>query len=252
MSRDGLAWHGSLTNLDNLLSIVAHGNGLWVAYGGNRELFVSRDGLRWVPAAVPEGNPRLAHIVHGNGRFLAFPEDGNRIYTSASGLRWSARTPRSRSRDELEWQERTVENLDELGPVIFLNKRFFGLGANGLLMSSRDGVTWQRHEIPTTRWLSTMAFGHHRYLAGGENVLARSIDATHWDVDAVPYAIHDIAFVNGWFVMVGNFSGALISRDGMEWHAMTAPAEGYGSQLSVAGDALVMVSPWNIYRGTFE
>jgi hypothetical protein len=236
-STDGLVWRASLTNLDNLLTGVAYGNGLWVASGGQREVFISLNATRWIHRQLPSGTPGLGRIVHGNGRFVAFPFDGDRIFRSATGLRW---------------QGKKLKVLNQIEGVKFVNKRFFALGENGMILSSADAAKWKRSDAPTTERLSTIAFGNKRYVTGGRFVIGHSDDGKTWVTQRNAFEIYDIEFVNGWFIAVGTMDGALASRDGVEWQAVNAPFGSNWSTLAVDKNTLVIGMGFSLYRGTFE
>lgn len=239
-STNGYTWQASLTDLENQLSAVAYGNGLWVVCGDDGGIFTSTDGVNWTNHSLPPTSHDLHELVYGNGRFVAFGFS-DLMYHSTNGVDWvSADTPL----------------VSQVASARFINGRFIGVGGNddGFIFSSADGVTWEQTTLAGTGWLEGVAYGKGRYVAIGRDVSAVSFDGTNWTVQPVPIPGYDIQFADGWFIAVGPAYGMLVSRDGIQWEMVDYPVlnEHALNTLAYGGGAVVVGGGISLYRGTLN
>ncbi len=235
-STDGITWRATLTNLIDQLSGVAYGNQLWVACGDDGQIFVSPDAIRWVNHSLPPTTHDLNNLVYGNGRFVAFSRFRDLVYYSVNGMRW---------------RSQTVPRASQVNKVKFLNNTFFGLGENGLVLSSRDGVNWKSSYVPNSPRLYTIAFGPNGYVVGGESVIATSRNGKTWNIHSSPYLFYDIQYSNGWFWAVAGGNGFLISRNGLDWQPLDDPLAGHELWVMAAGgDTIVVGGYLDLFRGS--
>jgi hypothetical protein len=238
-STNGHDWQPSLTNLENQLSAVAYGNGRWVVCGDDGGIFTSSDAINWTNNSLPPTTHDLHELAYGNGRFIAFAISRDLVYHSTNGVDWmSAETPLA----------------SQVARARYINGRFMAVGGNGAILFSDDGLTWSGTNAPTTESLNTLAFGKGRYVAGGYFVLGYSLDGTNWTIQPAPIQVHDIQFIDGWFVAVGNGYGTLVSRDGVQWETIDDPAlnEYELTALAYGNGALVAGGGLSLYRGTLN
>jgi hypothetical protein len=168
---------------------------------------------------------------------------------------------RMRSLDGMAWTDDVVidpnggddENL--LRGIGFGGGLFLAVG--GSVFMSTDGATWELSEFNPDSFISDAVYSDGIWvIAGGNGLLARSIDGAQSWIDMAPYyAGHyrDIAAGNGVFVAVGHTYGdstiGLIttSTDGSTWTEPQTAGEslsaiGFGNSVFVAVGALGRVS----------
>jgi hypothetical protein len=160
------------------------------------------------------------------------------------------------------WHYRTNQILSR---VRFVGGIFIGLGQNGMLMTSSDGVHWTKRETGTAAELTGAAFGQilspslqSTYMVVGRaGTILSSIDATNWnlvatahscDLNDVVYAPLHFRFVVGTTRATTAQPNALISTDGAVWEGVEFPfplgmpssfGSFYTSTLTVAGGAII-------------
>jgi hypothetical protein len=195
---------------------ISFGDGKWVAAEGDIRyphygcgtILVSPDLQNWSAAVVNAGETR--GIAFGNGHFIASRADGS-LLASTDGLTWDnpGAEPLSLSFNDLK----------------YLNGSFAGVGY-GKLGFSKDGSTWTNIVSPTnTGYLFSIAYGHGRYVAGGEcRTVWTSTDGVTWtnpapELSVIPY-VSDVAvaYGNGVFVGAAGYNGDILtSPDGLQW-----------------------------------
>src|SRR5690606_35305431 len=90
-SDDGLNWiaRPSAGPGWEFFQYVTHGNGRFVAVGGNNSLMSSPDGHTWTQHTALENN-MWRSVAYGDGRFIAVAENGTlRAMTSTDGATWT-------------------------------------------------------------------------------------------------------------------------------------------------------------------
>lgn len=240
-STNGFDWVGSLTNLENQLSAVAYGNGLWVVCGDDGGIYTSTNAIDWTNNSLPPTSHDLHKLVYGNGRFVAFAIFRDLIYQSTNGVDWvGADTPLA----------------SEVGRVRYINGRFIGVGGDddGFVFSSVDGLIWEKTTLAGTGWLAGVAYGKGRYVAVGRDVSAVSFDGTNWMTQIIPFSGWDVTFANGWFLAVGPNYVTMISRDGVQWELADSPVvNAYALEnLAFGGGVVVANGGLSLYRGTIS
>lgn len=237
-STNGYDWQASLTNLEDQLSAVAYGNGLWVVTGDNGGIFTSSDALNWTNNSLPPTSHDLRNLVYGNGHFIAFADSRDLIYYSTNGV---------------DWETNEAPMASQVASAGFVNGRFMAVGNNGAILFSDDGLDWSVMNTSTNILLNALAFGKGRYVVGG-STLGFSMGGTNWTFQPAPMSVHNIQFMDDWFVAVGGNYGMLVSRDGVRWESADDPALNsdalnalaYGNGVVVAGGYL------SLYRSTLS
>jgi hypothetical protein len=112
---------------------IAHGNGVFTVLGDGGHALVSRDGVNWTAAAVPQMTGAAPSITHGNGRFVAVA-NGTYSATSEDGLAWAAHLVQG------------PPFSAEL--VVFGGGLFLSLGVGSTYLTSPDGHTWTARDLP--------------------------------------------------------------------------------------------------------
>lgn len=169
----------------------------------------SEDGLTWRDGRAELGQPFQPFQSAGDVTAVAF---GNGVYV-AVGSHWrGAEQPQGaiwRSTDGYHWT-RVYRLLPsgwrQLNAVAFGGDRFIGVGDNGTIVSSTDGLAWTETQNPLA------------VPSGSPNSLVNEV-------------LSSVGFgPQGWFVFKGTHGEGLHSPDGIAWFRFTAtsyPAGNY-------------------------
>jgi hypothetical protein len=119
----------------NFNSVAYNGTNLWVAVGGNGQLYSSPDAITWTSRTSQFSTTEIKHIAFGNGLWVAVGAAG-KISTSTDGTTWTARTSNMSTND--------------INHVIYDNSIWVAVGGGGGstntggITYSTDGTTWTR------------------------------------------------------------------------------------------------------------
>ena len=130
-SLDGEHWQTVTSGSDAHLNGVEFADGRFVATGNGGTALTSPDGVTWT-AAAPIGDGRYYRAAHGNGTWAAVGEhetDHGNVQVVA------------RSSDLVTWSQQEVAGEPGLHGIVFVDGRFIGAGARGV-MTSPDAVVW--------------------------------------------------------------------------------------------------------------
>jgi len=221
-------------------------------------LLLSADGINWskinnVPDTIPNSGFKTAG-VGGNGTFVilgvASPVMGLNlppIYTSTDGLTWTNRqqAPQPptgqtniftsiafsngvyvvatsstfvRSTNGLVYS--TVSNSPALTAVTTYSNNFVGVGSNGTVYISGDGLSWTQRNSGTLNNLRGIASGGGLLVAVGDTgAIQTSPIGTIWTSrsSGTTLNLYGVAYSNGLFVAVGYLGTVLTSADGVSW-----------------------------------
>lgn len=148
-------------------------------------LYTSANGLDWtastVPITVDQPNGTAAGILrtfaYGNGRYVVTVEyrtalganTGYALFTSDDGKAWQRTfigTP--------------LTSQGRINDLIYAGGQFVVVGSNGLLLTSKDGVSWDKRNAGTSSWYA-VSYGSNSWFIGGElGSLATSTDGVMW------------------------------------------------------------------------
>jgi hypothetical protein len=192
----------------------AYGNGKYVLLGtgtfptNNNELEVltSNDGVNWtnqpqVPPVQTGPTNTLTTIALGNGVYVA---------TSANSVILSS--------DDLSYTN--VSESPGLSAVTFSSGIFTGVGPNGAIYQSSDGVSWTQRNSTTTQNLNAVASGGGEIVAVGANgAIQTATTGTVWTnrTSGTSLALEGVAYSNGLYVTVGQGGTVLTSPDAIDW-----------------------------------
>jgi len=200
---------------------VAFGNGLFVAVGQIRVVWVSSDGIEWESR---DSSPMAwaRRVVHGEGGFVAHgatTAGPPGLFQSVDGVDWALSC-----------------DLNEASTLAYVGGRYVApvvvpspSPTTAVLVGETldQSITWSWHTIDQALDLAGLAYGNGRYVAVGwhrdtqETRVAVSTDTQTWTVAGVPGFesawLRGIAFANGQFVAVGDNGRILISSDGLTW-----------------------------------
>ena len=229
---------------------ICWGNDLFIASGSGGNMVSSPDGTTWSTVTQSVTASYVNYTAWGEDKFIFVTSDSTgRIGSSPDGAtnNWTQVTGLPGSPDF-----RTIVYDGPSGA-----KKFIGVGGNGYIAYSADGVTsWtSASKTPTTpgssfRWRK-IAYGNGKYVVVGRNGnIAYSTDLSDWSEvtqGSTPFGsseIMDIVWARGTFVAVG---GKVIasSYDGVNWtdipHSLGLDSDGsftcitYGDNKFVIG-----------------
>ena len=123
----------------------------------------------------------------------------------------------------------------------------------GAILSSADGVFWERENSSTTNELNTVMFVNGLFVAGGGlGTILTSTDGVTWTnrSSTTKSNLYEIAFGNGKFVAVGYGGVLLTSPDAIDWttansgtlFSLRGVAYGNGTFVAVASGDNIMTS----------
>jgi photosystem II stability/assembly factor-like uncharacterized protein len=162
-SSNGIDWSIRYTGADDFLFGITHGNGLYVAVGGNllnvaepSIILTSVDGHDWTPrdAGVPS---TLWGVAYGNGIFVA--------------VRYGALAPEPilTSADGIIWNKQTQSAFAAARGITFGEGQFVAFAANGSIFTTTNGITWKPRNSHTHHDLWGGAYGNGTFVAVGDS-----------------------------------------------------------------------------------
>ncbi len=177
--------------------VAAGAGGIW---SGDRDGFEK----------VHVGSETFTALIPGSGTLLAL--SNRETLASENGINW----------EPVVTKPRRDGNIRD---VITTPAGFVAAGDAGLVWTSPDGETWQRHAVSVVPKLNALAFGDGVIVGVGTGA-ARSGDGLEWE-QALPTQLkqsplEDVAWGGGRFVAVGASLTAW-SEDGRDWHLAKSP-----------------------------
>jgi len=214
-------WSDVAADDDNVLFNVAFGAGRFVAVGGGARLgriVTTTDGRDW--RELPPLRGRVATIVFSRDRFIA--AHGGELLASTDGLTFTPgekldwrgsiharrsacgdteagfRTVvigdfdlfaekkrvswRAATSDGTRWEHRALDT-PPASDIAHGSGHFVVVGPGGLLESSHDGETWQRHATGGSEPFSRIVWTGARFLISGGQAAWSSPDALSWKAE---------------------------------------------------------------------
>ncbi|QKT02612.1 hypothetical protein HUS23_01640 [Ectothiorhodospiraceae bacterium 2226] len=205
-STDGLFWNAHAAGVDSDLQGLAAGPDGFAAVGDGGALLTSADGRSW--RAQRSDSVRALRAVTAFGPEFIGAGAGGDLYRGA-GDAW---TPlRSQSGGA---RSGALHDLVGGPPGLV------GVGADGLLLFSPDGVDWEMVETPIETALRGVTYGQGHFLAvGARGRVLLSPDGREWEAYSVPGRpeLNGVAWRGGEFVAVGDNGAIARSRTGTQW-----------------------------------
>jgi hypothetical protein len=256
-------WSEVAADNDDVLFNVAFGAGKCVAVGGGAKighLLTTRDGREW--KELPQVKGRVATIAFGNGRFVAGHDaellhstDGE-TFTPGGKLDWKGSVHARRSacgdteagfrtviigdvdlwseKKRVSWRgvtsdgtrwEHTALDAPTARDVAYGSGHFVVVGPGGLIESSHDGESWQRHETGSADDFSHIVWTGQRFLISGGKVAWSSSDALNWKPETFLIPCSVAWAREGWFGLGFSWGGNVhISTDFQAWKKQPIPA----------------------------
>jgi hypothetical protein len=259
---DDQRWSDETKDNDDVLFSVAFGAGRFLAVGGGAQtghILSTRDGREW--RSLPEVKGRVATIAFGNGRFVAGHDaelmsstDGEKFETgprldwngsiharrsacgdTEAGFRFviigdvdlwveKKRVPwRGVTGDGTRWEHTALDTPAALD-IAYGAGHFVVVGPGGLIESSHDGQTWQRHDAEPTENFSRVVWTGARFLISGGQAAWNSPDGLTWTKQGQSIPC-DLAWAREGFLGLGfSWGGKLsLSRNLVLWKKVTIP-----------------------------
>lgn len=152
-SVDGASWVVRHTFTSNARqNAIAYGGGRFVSVGAEGNIFVSDDGLTWLPASNLLFGAWQG-VAYGNGIFVVGGKNSF-FFVSSNAVSWT-QVPRA--------------NRKDIEDIIFADGQFVATGEDGVLLTSPDGRVWISHETGTRENLRALLYAEDRLLAVGNN-----------------------------------------------------------------------------------
>ncbi len=281
-SPDGVAWTQRSSGTDGNFGDVTYANGRFVAVGQQNDgpvlIRSSVDGIKWNAPATPPPFPTtfaLRGIDRGNGLFVAVGESGALAisldadtWSSASsglhsgirplglaygadrfvsvGFKDSSTAAVMVSADGYAWTAPEIDTSNLIMQAIaFGAGQFVAVGTEGGVVTSGDGLSWEKQNSDTSFDLVSVVYGNGTFVAIGNNrdfgqplrAMLTSPDGRTWRVRRTePGAwLTQVAFGGGQFVAVGNDGAVTTSPDGIVWELQSSgtsdllPGVAYGN-----------------------
>ena len=253
VSVDGESWQTSNAQLAAGLGDLAWSGTRYAAVGESGELLTSEDGTRW-RRVLWGGATRLSSVTWGPVGFVVVGEGV--ALTSAAGVVWTSHSlpggvglrkvvsNGSRylgigwsdvafwSADGVTWTPVDLSSL-ALGRF-FYNEAVAGGGVfvvsvwrndgGGAVLTSPDGVTWQRG-VDTTTGLAGLGWGGGRFLATDFAKVLASTNGATWQEVYSGVELVGLLWVGDRFVASSRSGGFYSSADGSEWATTAGPGE---------------------------
>ncbi|MCD9026340.1 S-layer homology domain-containing protein [Cohnella silvisoli] len=230
-SIDGSFWTGQNTGTDKTLYGISYGNGTYVAVGISGVILTSTNGAAWSIRSSGTDNS-LAGVGYGNDTFVAVGLKD--VLTSADGMTWKNLIP-------------SLETVDGLSKVSYVNNLFIATGGYGALLTSADGTNWTVRDTGTNKSLQGVSYGESVFVVvGEEGTVLTSTNGETWTVQSsVANVTTDylagVSYGNGIFVAVGDFGTVLSSVDGETWTAQESGTDQMLTDVSYANNTFVAV-----------
>ncbi len=156
VSTDGTNWAFHDMNVGNFMEAVAFDGTQFVSVGSSGTVATSTDGATWHRGSVGDTD-FLRAVGYGNGRYTAAGHGS--VYTSTNAVDWDEAVP--------PWQA--------IADIEFINDVWWAVGDAGLVMTSTDGLTWNRRGIGAGPPINGITHGEEQtVIVGHQQLLMRS------------------------------------------------------------------------------
>ena len=163
------------------LNAVAYDSSQYVAVGNGGAVRTSPDALVWATRVAASTAPALRGVAAGAGALVAVGDTGLIIRSSDAGVTWAPPTvPTSVGVATITFRA-----------VIFAGGQFVAIGQDQIgqvlstvIVTSLDGTTWTRRDVPYTQSARAITYTGSRYIVGGgTSTILTSTDAITWTAE---------------------------------------------------------------------
>jgi hypothetical protein len=266
-SPDGTNWTANTqTNWAGTLGLdaVAFGGGYFMTVGFNGENFYSTNGMTWTPGVglVYDGDGDANGVTYG---FIVSGSSHNPGFVAAADEGISTITLETLTNSG-SWTQPTSAPSYGLFGIAYNSANGFVAVGSGLILNSRDGVTWYESTGPP--YHGAVVFGNNEFVVVNSTAPysiytspgGASSGADTWTTNAGNYAFDAIDWddVNDIFVAVGPNGTVANSYNGTNWqprnssatfNSLNAVAYGANSFVAVGANGTMVTSAngvnWN-------
>ncbi len=249
ISNDGINWEKTY-EVDSNISLT-YGNGKYVAKLKSGQILISEDeGKTWVKK---ENSDLFQKIFYVNDHFAAPMTNQNFTYLkSQDGISWDVvksepLKPQENWFKDVCWAENrfvavggssTIKYSDDgqlwVNVVTDTDEGFEGItygkdsyivvGEKGIVLKSRDAVTWEKRQICDENLLD-VKFDGKQFIAVGEGgVIFTSVDGTNWDeLDKLEFDIVSIFVEEGNYFLAGSQANIWHTKDFVSYDVGNTP-----------------------------
>ena len=214
-STNGIHWTARSSGKSGLLMNVNGDGPLWVAVGESGAIVTSTNGFDWVSRTSPT-NALFRGVAYGNGIYVACG-DGGAIVRSTNGTTWTAVSSGTSLSLQGVGYGMDFVNSGDTNQVPTEYPLFVIAGANGLLLTSSNGVSWTQRTSGTTVYISDVMYGNGYYVAVGNTRILRSADGMTWSFATNSAYFYRAAYCSGTFKAGGKNGAIWTSTDGLNW-----------------------------------
>ncbi len=238
-STNGIDWVAQTSGKSGLLMNVNGDGPLWVIVGESGTILTSSNGINWTSRTSPT-NALFRGVAYGNGIYLACGDNGAMV-RSTNGITWSV--VNTGTNLSLQGVGYGAEFLHSGGTneATADSPLFVAVGANGLLMTSSNGLAWTKRTSGTPVYISDVSYGNGYYTAVGNTRTLRSADGISWAVYTNSTYLYRIVYCAGVFKATGANGTILSSMDGATWEPETSGTTNTLRGISYAADQFVAV-----------
>lgn len=202
-------WSNPLPHGANVYDITYAG-GTYVQVAERGQIFMSEDGLNWLPHDTGVTNALRAVTFFG-GRLVITGENGVILLSDNLTDFYSA------SQATTDWLEGVAASTNLIVTV----------GDNAAIYTSTNAVIWRRVTVSFANWLSGVAFGTNTFvIVGDTGFIATSPDGATWTPRASGTSanLNRVAWLGDRFLAVGDGGKVLTSPRGDTWQPVTTGA----------------------------
>jgi len=198
------------------IQAIAYGSGKFVAVSYSGKMAYSSDGATWTAVVDSTfGTDNILGIASSGINFVAVGYNG-KMATSADGITWIAKTGNT-----FGGASSRIYSIAYGGATG--QEKFVAVGAGPNVQGARiayssDGATWTRaaEDITFRSWLTSIGYGNGKFFVCGSQDIATSPDGVTWTNES-GISFNAIAYGNGKYVAVSNYSSISTSPDGVTW-----------------------------------
>ena len=168
----------------------------------------------------------LNGIVFGNGKYVAFGNDG-KVLVSTDGGNWKG----------------NILSDFLFHDISFGNNQFVAVGGSGSVFSSDDGMTWSKVHIFEVIYnylspydFNAVTYGNGHFVIVGEG--GTSVHSKDWIMRDIfdqrkNRSLFDVVYANSKYFAVGVYGTLAFSKDGVGWKKLD-----YGTDITLKGITL--------------